>query len=377
MSETEMAQRAQAFTSRDETFMRRAFALARRGEGYVEPNPMVACVIVKSGRIVGEGYHRRFGGPHAEVHALRAAGAKASGATAYVTLEPCCHQGKTPPCTEALISAKVQRVVFAHGDPFEKVAGKGMRRLRRAGIAVERGLLEADAARMMAPYLKLMREGRPWVILKWAQSIDGKIATRGGDSKWISSPASLKRVHRLRGRVDAVVVGVETARVDDPELTCREGRARRVATRVVIDPQLRLSTKAKLIKSAEETPTLVFTSNAMSNSSKVKAFRERGVEVAGLRRRGRDLDLGQMLELMGARGMANIMVEGGGRTLGRFVDAKLADEAWVFVSPRLIGGKEAPGALGGLGAKQMSEVYAPKKVERTRSGDDLFYRLMF
>lgn len=358
--------------------MRRALALARRGEGFVEPNPMVGCVLVKGSKVLGEGYHHRYGGPHAEVEALRAAGrGAATGATAYLTLEPCCHQGKTPPCTEALIEAGVRRVVYAHEDPFEQVAGKGARRLRQAGIEVAQGLLEEEAAALMAPYLKLIRDGRPWVILKWAQSIDGKIATRSGDSKWISGPDSRRKVHRLRGRVDAIIVGVETVRVDDPLLTCREARTRRVAVRVVLDPKLRIPVSANLVKTAVQTPTLIVTAKGNAARPKARSLCRRGVELMEVKRRGSGLDLNRVLRTLGIRGMSNVMVEGGGRTLGRFMDAALADEAWVFVAPRLIGGEQAPGALAGSGPASMKQIRPLRHVERKRSGDDVFYRLLF
>jgi diaminohydroxyphosphoribosylaminopyrimidine deaminase/5-amino-6-(5-phosphoribosylamino)uracil reductase len=242
---------------------------------------------------------------------------------------------------------------------------------------VAQGLLKDDAAALMAPYLKLMREGRPWVILKWAQSIDGKIATRCGDSKWISSPPSRRRVHLLRGRVDAVVVGVETVRVDDPRLTCRGARVKRVATRVVLDPALRTPTSAMLVKTSGQFPTLIVTAKGHGHLVKARTLSRRGVEVLEVRRSGSGLDLTALLREMGRRGMANVLVEGGGRTLGRFMDAMLADEAWVFVSPRLIGGEKAPCALAGSGPKSMRDVSLPSTVESKRSGSDLFYRLLF
>jgi diaminohydroxyphosphoribosylaminopyrimidine deaminase/5-amino-6-(5-phosphoribosylamino)uracil reductase len=200
----------------DSQMMSRAVELARRGEGFVEPNPMVGCVIVKDGEVVGEGWHQQFGGPHAEVHALQAAGERAKGATIYVTLEPCCHQGKTPPCTEAIIAAGIQRVVTALRDPFPKVAGGGLKRLVAAGIDVELGLGETEVQQLNAPYLKLVMAGRPWIIAKWAMTLDGKIATRSGYTKWISGEASRQVAHQLRGRVDAIMVGRQTAQLDDP-----------------------------------------------------------------------------------------------------------------------------------------------------------------
>ena len=207
--------------------MRRALELALGGEGQVEPNPMVGCVIARGDEVVGEGFHRRFGGPHAEIEALGAAGGRAADATLYVTLEPCCHHGKTPPCTRAVVDAGVQRVVVAQRDPFLAVQGRGIAELQAAGIAVELGLLAAEARRLNAPYLKLVGTGRPWIVAKWAMTLDGKIATRAGESRWISGAASRERVHLLRGRMDAIMVGRETAVRDDPLLTARPPGPRR------------------------------------------------------------------------------------------------------------------------------------------------------
>ena len=205
----------------DALFMGRALELAARGQGFVEPNPMVGCVIVKNGGVVGEGWHRKFGGPHAEIEALRSAGNQARGATAYVTLEPCAHHGKTPPCAEALIAAGIARVICSQRDPFEKVSGRGIAALEAAGISVTVGVMEADARRLNAPYLKLVQTGRPWVIAKWAMTLDGKIATATGDSRWISGEASRAVVQQLRGRMDAIIVGHGTAVRDDPLLIAR------------------------------------------------------------------------------------------------------------------------------------------------------------
>ena len=211
--------------------MRRALELAARGEGFVEPNPMVGCVIAQGAEIIGEGWHRRFGQPHAEVEALRMAGDRAAGATLYVTLEPCCHFGKTPPCTRAVLASGVRRVVAAQTDPFPQVRGLGIAELRAAGLSVEVGLLESDARRLIAPYLKLVQTGRPWIIAKWAMTLDGKIATRSGQSRWISGPPSRQLVHALRGRVDAIMVGRETADRDDPLLTARPAGPRTAIAR--------------------------------------------------------------------------------------------------------------------------------------------------
>ncbi len=363
----------------DIELMGRAMALARRGLGRVEPNPMVGCVVVRGDRILGEGYHRKFGGKHAEIEALDRCEGPARGATVYVTLEPCCHHGKTPPCTDALIAAGVRRVVAAMRDPFAAVAGRGFARLRRAGIEVSVGLCGEQARRLNAAYLKLRTEGRPWVILKWAQSLDGKIATRTGDSKWISSVEARREAHRLRGRVDAVIVGSGTARVDDPMLTCRHVRARRTASRIVVTGGLRIDPRCQLVRKAEQVPTIVATTRAAMrrHARVVDVLREAGCEVLGVgSTRGR-VSLVGVLDELGRREMTNVLVEGGAELLGAFFDDQLADEAVVFVSPKLIGGAAAPGPLGGAGVSRVLHgVGQPDLVECRRVGSDMMYRIL-
>ena len=217
---------------------------------------MVGCLVARGAEIVGEGWHRRFGQAHAEIEALRIAGARARDATLYVTLEPCCHEGKTPPCTRAVLAAGVARVVAAMADPFPKVAGGGLAKIRAAGVEVECGVLEDEARRLNAPYLKLLSTGRPWIIAKWAMTLDGKIAARTGDSRWISSRASRELVHQLRGRMDAIIVGRGTAEADDPQLTARPPGAR-TAARVVVDTRASLSLQSRFARTARETPVLV------------------------------------------------------------------------------------------------------------------------
>src|SRR5579871_1062456 len=236
----------------DPLFMSRALELARRGQGFVEPNPMVGCVLATDEGVVGEGWHRRFGGAHAEVEALTVAGSRARGATAYLTLEPCSHFGKTPPCAPALIEAGVRRVVVAMEDPFPEVAGKGLALLRSTGVDVEVGLMRDEAAWLNAPYLRRVVDRRPWIIAKWAMTLDGKIATRTGDSQWISGRPSREIVHQLRARVDAVIVGRGTAERDDPLLTARpaDGNVARVATRIVVDGGAKLSSTSQLVQTA-------------------------------------------------------------------------------------------------------------------------------
>lgn len=361
--------------------MRRALRLAARGQGRVEPNPMVGCVIVRDGRVIAEGWHRRFGGPHAEVVALRRCTADPRGATVYVTLEPCCHQGQTPPCTRALLAAGVGRVVAAMRDPNPRVAGRGLKTLRRAGIEVQVGVLAEAARTLNAPFTKLMRRKRPWVILKWAQSLDGRIATFTGDSKWISDERMRAHAHRVRGRVDALLVGRRTVETDDPLLTCRVGRARRTATRIVLDAHLRTPPRAQLVRTARDVPTWVFC------TPPAPAARARRLEAAGCvvhrvplargphpptvnpQTDAPGVDLGAVLDLLGQHRMTNVLVEGGAALLGRFFDEKLADEIHVYVAPRLIGGATAPGALGGVGARRVADsVVLPPETRMRRLG---------
>src|ERR1700722_6779156 len=240
----------------DETWMRRGLELAERGRGCVEPNPLVGAVVVRDGQIVGEGWHQRYGEAHAEVNALAEAGRAAHGAPPSAPLEPCCHQGKTPPCTDAILRAGVGRVVAAMSDPFPEVAGKGADLLRKAGVPVEFGLCETAARRLNAPYLTLLAVGQPYVHAKWAMTLDGKIATRTGDSKWISNEASRRRAHELRGRMDAILVGVGTVLADDPQLTARPPGPR-TACRIVLDSRGRLPSFANLVQTARTVPTLV------------------------------------------------------------------------------------------------------------------------
>jgi diaminohydroxyphosphoribosylaminopyrimidine deaminase/5-amino-6-(5-phosphoribosylamino)uracil reductase len=330
----------------DRDWMARALALAEQGRGHVEPNPLVGAVVVRDGRPAGEGWHQRYGQPHAEVNALAAAGGAARGATLYVTLEPCCHVGKTPPCTDAVIRAGVGRVVAAMSDPFPQVAGRGADLLRRAGVAVEIGLCEAEARRLNAPYLKLLAKGRPYVHAKWAMTLDGKIATRGGDSKWISNEASRSRVHELRGRMDAIVVGIGTVLADDPLLTARPAGPR-AATRVVLDPRARTPTTSQLAQTARDVPTWIVT-----HGKEADQLAALGCEILILP------TVGALLEELGRRRMTNLLVEGGAGVLGSFLDAREIDEVHVFIAPRLAGGVNAKTAIAGDGVEKIADALA-------------------
>lgn len=359
----------------DLRFMGEALELARRGEGFVEPNPMVGCVLVRRGKVVGGGWHRRFGGPHAEVEALRKAGKAARGATAYVTLEPCCHWGKTPPCVDALIKAGVARVIAGAIDPNPMVAGKGLRRLRAAGIKTSIGLMRDPAAELIAPFTRVHRDKRPYFILKWAQSIDGRIATRSGDSKWISSDASRRAAHAIRARVDAIVVGIDTVIADDPDLTARLVKPNRVAMRVILDAALRTPLKAKLVQSAHAVPTLIITKQAIRATARARRLEALGCMLMDVPHGAAGFDLHALARKLCDGGMTNVMIEGGGRTLGSFLDAGLGDEARIFVAPRLIGGHDAPAALNARGPIDMSVLPAARVTAIESIGPDLCYHV--
>jgi len=322
----------------DEQFMQRALELAARGQGSVEPNPMVGCVIVQDGRIVGEGWHERFGGPHAEVNAIGATGERTRGATMYVTLEPCCHQGKTPPCSPAVIQSGVKRVVIAQRDPHARVDGGGLKELREAGLEVELGILEQQAKWLTAPYLKLIEKGHPWVIAKWAMSLDGKIATSTGDSKWISNEQSRAVVHQLRGRMDAILVGRGTVEADDPLLTARPPGPRK-ATRVVLDSKASISLDSQLVRTAEEAPVLIVASDAAAENA--ERLKQLGCEVFQQGFENEHHRLGRVFSELGGRQMTNLLVEGGATVLGTLCFARWVDEVHVFIAPKVIGGRDA------------------------------------
>ncbi|MEL7087356.1 MAG: bifunctional diaminohydroxyphosphoribosylaminopyrimidine deaminase/5-amino-6-(5-phosphoribosylamino)uracil reductase RibD [Planctomycetota bacterium] len=331
----------------DADAMNHALNLAERGRGRVEPNPMVGAVLLRDGEILGEGYHRAFGGPHAEANALadaRSRGHDPAGATMVVTLEPCSHIGKTPPCAEALIAAGVARVVVAMVDPFPAVAGRGIEKLRAAGIGVDVGVGESAAHRLNEPFLKRVATGRPWVIVKWAQTLDGKTATATGHSQWISNESSRAVVHELRGRVDAVMVGVGTVIADDPLLTARPpapGMVLRQARRLIVDRSGRMPADAKLLHDGGPPVTVI------------------------------DGDLGDGLRRLADEGVTNVLVEGGATLVGALLKAQLVDQLLVFTAPKLVGDAAALPAVQGLSCDTMDEALPLKLVDVRRLGDDV------
>ena len=356
-------------TTSHERWMRLALRLAARGRGKVEPNPMVGCVIVKGDKLVGQGYHKRFAGPHAEPNALRDAGAKARGATLYVSLEPCAHYGKTPPCVDAVIRAGIATVVAAVRDPFPATNGKGIRKLRRAGIEVVEGVLAHEATALNAAFFTWVRTGRPYVTLKWAMSLDGKIATRTGDSKWITGEPARRYAHRLRAQNQAILVGVGTVLSDDPLLTCRIPGGRN-PVRIVLDSRLRTPVDSQLVKTAPDVPLIIATLRSAPKTRR-RRLEQAGAEVVVMRSKQSRVDVASMLDLLGKRGISTLLVEGGSEVHAAFCDAGLADRVVAFVAPKVIGGAQAKPAVAGRGLASVAAALALDSVRQRRVGDDI------
>jgi diaminohydroxyphosphoribosylaminopyrimidine deaminase/5-amino-6-(5-phosphoribosylamino)uracil reductase len=358
----------------DIKYMRRALALAGRGGGFVHPNPLVGAVVVKEGRVVGEGWHERHGEAHAERNALRACAGETAGATLYVTLEPCCHQGKTPPCTGAIIASGVTRVVVALEDPNPLVAGKGIELLRAAGIAVEVGL-EASAAREQnRVFLKYITTRRPWVILKTAMTLDGKIATRSGDSRWITGEEAREMVHELRSACMAVVAGIGTVLADDPMLNARPaGRAACQPARVVVDSSARLPLESRLAQTAREFPTIVMHLPG-APAARLEALRAAGVETRACGERDGRVEIDDMCRRLGESGIDSLLLEGGGELNHAFLAARQVDEVIAFVAPRIFGGATARTPVGGPGVERASEAIELLSLETGMAGRDVVIR---
>lgn len=355
--------------------MTRAFALARKAEGHTSPNPMVGAVLVRDGQIVGEGYHRQAGRAHAEIEALELAGERSRGATLYVTLEPCCVQGRTPPCTEALIAAGITRVVFAVRDPNPDVDGRGRSSLEDAGIEVREGICQAEGERMIRPFAKRVLEGMPWVTVKYAMTLDGKIATRTGHSRWISSEESRRFAHQLRQVSDVIVVGAGTVVADDPLLTSRvDAVAPNHPLRVVVDSRGRTPYEAKIFSPDLPGQTVLATTNRI-DSSHADRLESQGVEVWRLAHddNGR-VDLSALLREITDRESLTVLVEGGAALLGSFFERDLVDQVWVALAPKVVGGVEAPSPVGGLGVEVMGEAIEFAHIELESRGRDVWVR---
>ena len=339
--------------NRDELYMSMAINLARKAEGLTSPNPMVGAVIVKNNRIVGKGYHRMCGLAHAEVEAISDAGRRAKGATMYVTLEPCDHFGRTPPCTQTIIENGIRKVVIAMKDPNPINSGRGTRRLKGNGIKIKSGVLENKARNINKPYIKFITTGFPYVTVKIAESIDGKIATRTGDSKWITSLAARSYVHDLRAKSDAVMVGVNTVIKDDPSLLSKTSKHNQ-PVRIIVDSHGRTPKNAKIFSTAERSPVIIAT---------VKG--KRGCEVSGR------VDLRCLLKELAGMGIINILVEGGGELVGSLVEEKLVDRFLFFIAPKIIGGRSAVTSVEGCGIAKIKDAMELKGLKIKKFGKDL------
>jgi diaminohydroxyphosphoribosylaminopyrimidine deaminase/5-amino-6-(5-phosphoribosylamino)uracil reductase len=362
-------------TPTDRGHLARALELAQRGRGAVHPNPMVGCVIVSpGGDTVGEGWHARFGGPHAEVAALADAGDAARGATAYVSLEPCCHTGKTGPCTEALAGAGVARVVVASDDPSEKANGRGLGNLRDEGIDVsvlpQTDELAQQARLLNQPFRKQARTGIPWILHKAASTLDGKVASRTGDAKWITSEESRERGHRWRAELDAVVVGIGTALADDPQLTSRVPGVVRQPRRIVFDAEARLPVTSRLMQEAPEIPITVVVSRAAPRGA-VAALSSSGAEVIVASGENEQARVKSALEQLGESGIASILLEGGPHLAGAFYDAGAVDELRLFMAPKLLGGRGARSIVEGVGIEKVGDALEAIDWHWEPSGRDL------
>ena len=355
--------------------MQTALKLARRGIGSVEPNPAVGAVIVKSNQIIGRGWHKKFGGPHAEINALedcRTLGVNPQAGTMYVTLEPCSHEGKTGPCTQAIIDAKLARVFIAAIDPSKHAGGKGIERLRDAGIDVQTGICQTQAKLLNAPFIKFAATGKCWVTLKWAQSIDGKLAWAQctDEQRWISGEQSRKDVHKLRRCAQAILVGINTVIADDPLLTARPSKGKK-ATRIVLDSSLRIPLDCKLIKTAKRNPVLIFTSqeSARANHQVAEHVTKKGAELLTCPQTHGRSNLHFLLDELSNRGITQLLVEGGPSVLTSFLKEQLADEIVVYIAPKILGGQGNVDIAGPMA--ELTQAMDLHCVDIERLGDDV------
>jgi diaminohydroxyphosphoribosylaminopyrimidine deaminase/5-amino-6-(5-phosphoribosylamino)uracil reductase len=349
--------------------MRRAIELARLGEGRTRPNPAVGAVIVNDGEVVGEGYHPQAGEPHAEIFALRQAGAKARGAELYVTLEPCSHYGRTGPCAEAVLAAGIRRVCIGTVDPNPQVAGRGIVLLRSAGVEVCVGVLDADCRRLIAPFAKHVTTGLPFVVLKSAMTLDGRTATVTGDSRWITGAESRAWVHQLRDRMDAVMVGIGTVLRDDPLLTTRLPEGGRDAARIVVDSRLRIPESSAILGVESAAPTIIATTHA-APAEKIARLEARGAHVVVTAAGEEGVDLRDLLRQLGSSGIQSILLEGGNILNASALKAGLIDRVMIFIAPLLLGSGEAPGVFAGPGAERLADALRIAAVQVRRFGDD-------
>lgn len=360
----------------DRDYMRLALELAERGLGWTSPNPMVGAVIVKEGRMIGRGYHRRCGDLHAEREALRNCTESPAGATLYVTLEPCCHQGRQPPCTEAILAAGIRRVVVGSGDPNPLVAGQGLEILRSRGVEVETGVLEAECLELNRVFFHFIRTGRPYVVMKYAMTLDGKIATRTGASRWITGEPARERVHRDRHRYSAILAGAGTVLADDPQLTCRMEGGRN-PLRIICDSHLRIPLESRIVRTAREVPTVLAAVEAQERgTSAAEAEKRRKLEEAGCRiwtlpaRAGR-VDLDALMTRLGEEGVDSVLLEGGGALNWSALEQGVVRRVQAYVAPKLFGGGEAKSPVTGLGVELPGQAVRLRRMTVTPLGEDI------
>lgn len=360
-----------SYNERDIEFMRRAIALAKQGGGFVHPNPLVGCVVVKDGQVIAEGYHEKYGEFHAERNALTRCKADTTGATLYVTLEPCCHYGKTPPCTEIIIEKGIAKVFVGILDPNPLVAGKGVKILQDAGIEVVSGLCEDEIREMNKVFLKYITTKRPYVIMKTAMTLDGKIAAHTGDSKWVTNAESRKAVHALRSELAGVVVGINTVLADDPMLNCRlDGRCHQ-PVRIVVDSKLRIPMDSQLVKTAKEYRTIIATSQAVIST---EALISKGIEIVFCASNDNHVDINDLMDKLGAMGIDSLLLEGGGTLNAAFLEAGCVDEVWAFIAPKIIGGAAAKTPVSGKGIDLMSEAINLHNIEIQNINGDILIK---
>jgi len=348
--------------------MPRAIELARKGKGRTSPNPAVGAVIVKGGKIIGEGWHKKAGAPHAEIAALESCGTSPKGASLYVTLEPCNHEGRTPPCVPAIVKAGIKHVVIGAKDPSQKPGVKGIPALKRAGVKVEMSPLSVECRRLIEDFVKHSTTGTPFVTLKTAITLDGKISTRTGGSRWISSEQSRRFVHLLRNECDAVMVGSDTVIHDDPSLTARHGKNRRNPIRIIVDGTLRISMNCVIVTTAPEIPTIIVTTSK-APMKKIDALTHAGVDVITATERGSHIVLNWLMEELGRRGVMSVLLESGGRLAASMLDERLVDRAMFFIAPKIIGGPNC--ALPSHGVAEMADAMPLTDPVITRIGPDI------
>ena len=362
----------------DKTYMQLALDLAVKAKGRTSPNPMVGAVIVKEGEIVGKGYHRKAGTPHAEIHALNEAGSLAQNATMYVTLEPCSHHGRTPPCSEAIVKAGLKRVVVAMVDPNPLVAGRGINQLRAAGIEVEAGLLENEAKKLNEIFIKYITTKTPFVLLKTAMTIDGKIATHTGDSKWITGPKAREQVHRLRDNYDGIMVGIGTVLADNPSLTTRledfkdnSGIRGKSPNRIIVDSSARTPLDSKVLNMQADTYTVIAISQ-LAPKDRVKDLKEKGAKILACDSNATgQVDLKDLMVKLGQLEITSVILEGGSQIAASALEQQLVDKVMWFIAPKVVGGQQAPSPIGGMGIDQMSQALELKNIKIKSFGDDI------